>query len=349
MHTSIPRALSSHSLAIVNDYAYVFGGEQQARRPVDNAMHAYTLPGASELLAATFHADYDHIVPEAGGGGPVPPPRVGHTGAAIGALIYVFGGCDSPAMAPLEERGRLWIFNTANRKWTHLDPVPASPIPSARSYHTSVATNISFTGTSDGLAAAGTVLVHAGRKENVRFNDTWAFDVASRTWKQLPDGPAPPRGGPAVAFAQGKLWRFGGFDGNRELGGQLDFLDMRAPREWSSVPVPDGQGPGPRCVAGMQLMTAAGGREYLVVFGGERAPSAQGHAGAGRFWGDVWAYALGEEAGWRQVETDDTEKMGERGWFASAGGIRGGSAVLLWGGLNAQNRREDDGWLLSLR
>ncbi|KAI4520931.1 galactose oxidase [Schizophyllum commune Loenen D] len=347
VHTSIPRALSSHSLAIVGDYAYVFGGEQQARSAVDNSMHAYALPSASERLSAAFHSDYDHIVAEAEGGGPVPPQRVGHTAATVGTCIYVFGGRSGPTAGPLEEHGRVWVFKTESRKWTHLDPAPTSPFPCGRSYHAAVGTDASFKDASGG--GAGTIFVHAGCAAKGRLNDTWAFDLTSRIWTKLPDAPPPPRSGAMLAFARGMLWRFGGFDGAAELGGQLEFFDMRAPHQWGSVPIPDGQGPGARSMAGMQPMITADGKEFLIVFGGERCPCAKGRSDSGKFWGDVWAYALNGAGSWREVKPDTEEDWGERGWFASAGGIRGGSAALLWGGINAQNKREDDGWLLSLR
>ena len=122
------------------------------------------------------------------------------------------------------------------------------------------------------------------------------------------------------------------------------------------------------------------GREYLILLLGEKDPSSQGHAGAGKFWSDVWAFqcppqgmtaasfkdatwqALGRQTGeglWSQivvsdsegVEGDDVRKLvpGERGWFASSSvsdvDFRG---ILLWGGLNGKNEREDNGWILTI-
>jgi len=102
--------------------------------------------------------------------------------------------------------------------------------------------------------------------------------------------------------------------------------------------------------------------------------------GAGKFWEDVWAFqcppqgmtgasfkdatwqALGRETGeglWSQVEVSDAEGVeGEdvrnlvpsaRGWFASS--ILGDldvSGIILWGGLNGKNEREDNGWILKV-
>jgi hypothetical protein len=138
--------------------------------------------------------------------------------------------------------------------------------------------------------------------------------------------------------------------------------------------------PGNRSVAGLQSITTGMGREYLVLFLGERDPSSQGHEGAGKFWSDVWTFqappqgmtaaslkdatwqALGRETGEGQwslanvaddegAEGEDIKSLtpSERGWFASAAlGDVDVSAVMLWGGLNGKNEREDDGWILTI-
>ena len=111
---------------------------------------------------------------------------------------------------------------------------------------------------------------------------------------------------------------------------------------------------------------------------GERDPSSQGHEGAGKFWGDVWAFqcpprgmtaasfkdatwqALGSETGeglWSEIDVADAEGVegedvknlvpSERGWFASSTmGDVDASGIILWGGLNGKNEREDNGWIL---
>jgi len=60
----------------------------------------------------------------------------------------------------------------------------------------------------------------------------------------LPDAPGP-RSGTSIAYGRGKLWRFGGFDGTRELG-ELDYLDLEQPRNavdekeaWQAISLKD--------------------------------------------------------------------------------------------------------------
>ena len=137
--------------------------------------------------------------------------------------------------------------------------------------------------------------------------------------------------------------------------------------------------PGNRSVAGLQTITTGMGREYLVLVMGERDPSNDGHNAAGKFWGDVWCFqcppegmtpasfkdatwqALGRETGeglWSEVLTEDAEgvqgekipnpKPSQRGWFPSSIlGDLDNTSLMLWGGLNGENEREDNGWILT--
>ena len=419
---ALPR--SSHSLSIIKSKAYIFGGEEKPREPVENHIHVFTLP-SSEHDAV----DYQVIPAEAvTGESEVPSPRVGHTASAIDDRIYVFGGRGGKAMTPLEENGRVWVYDTMLNKWSFLDPAKGSPYPSARSYHASTSTDHPLSqvtapsGPPDGSVASafskapprekqdqtesslgvsssgsddhGTLFIHGGCPATGRLSDVWAFDIASRTWSQYPDAPGPPRGGPSLVLGQERLYRFGGFDGKEELGGAIDFLRLTrmtfddkggkgelgvAPLtgQWESVEPPkDSLIPGNRSVAGLQPVTTGQGRHYLLLFLGEKDPSASGHEAAGRFWDDVWSFQLkpdgmtaasfkdatrqlfGAKTGestWARVDipeaskSGNTEHPGPRGWFASAQGqdIDAGG-VVLWGGVREDNQRAGDGWMLAV-
>lgn len=579
-----PLSRSSHSINIVSGNAYIFGGEIEPRKPVDNDMHVIVLPYSS--ASADYYAvkpkaaprpdvpqiptvvepiaedddaegeekakekdlsDVDLASPAQEGGesvvvapedtadgpaptaaskgkaparadadtsalGSVPGPRVGHATAVIGTRIFLFGGRGGPDLQPLEEYGRVWVFDTKTHLWTYLDPYlpaaePLSPAfadkrrhyPAARSYHTAagvdqprdfpapapaprraggggagpggppgpnklkrtatwtewaqgdsdvvgtpqqpIVGNIASSSRDEDDDGYGTFIVHGGCFAEGRGADTWAFDVRSRVWQELPAAPGKPRGGAGLAVAGGRLWRFGGFNGEGEEGGQLDYLELgvddfndrsagpgdgdiflSARGEWKSIwpgdlptdasaataaakadtidaaggdaaaaqPLTDAavQGPywpGHRSVAGMQSVTigGAGGREYLVVALGERDPSNDGHAAAGKFWEDAWAYELPRPTAassvmgamfgarsrsashaaalshgkWFRIETeayDDDDPYasagpGPRGWFASAHmGELEERGIVIWGGINGDNKRRGDGWILRM-
>ncbi len=250
----LPR--SSHSLSIVKSKAYIFGGEERPREPVDNHMHVFTLPSSE-------HDEVDYQVIHARAttdNGEVPSPRVGHTASIVDDRIYVFGGRGGKEMKPLEESGRVYVYDTKLNSWSVLDPARGSPYPESRSYHASTSTEHPFnqrevqTGPpADSVASAftknnsnktqdytenplgesgsgaddhGTLFIHGGCPASGRTADIWAFDIASRVWAQYPDAPGPPRGGPSLTLTRERLYRFGGFDGAEELGGSIQYLRL---------------------------------------------------------------------------------------------------------------------------
>lgn len=416
--TILPR--SSHSLSIVKGKAYIYGGEQQPREPVDNHIHVFTFHSTS-----SDQVDYEIIRAKAAtDDGAVPCPRVGHTASVVDDRIYVFGGRGGKAMKPLEENGRVWVFDTTMNQWSYLDPAKDSLYPAARSYHASTSTEqpvstlqektvqdpppfnaaqeqsksdhtVDPVGTTaSGFDDHGTIIIHGGCPASGRVSDVWAFNIASRLWTQFPDAPGPARGGPSLTISQERLYRFGGFDGEKELGGAIQFLRLVTSKsddkggkgqlavaplngQWESVEPPVGTlMPGDRSVAGLQPVTTGQGRHYLLLFLGERDPSSSGHEAAGKFWDDVWSFQLQPEGmtaasfkdatrrlfgaktaegTWARVDVPEssmsgnTERPGQRGWFASAPGQDlDPCSVLLWGGVLGDNSRAGDGWILTV-
>lgn len=405
-HVSVPPLpRSSHSLDVVGGSAYVFGGEVEPRKPVDNDMHIIILPmsgapadyysvkakpsiktqqqaseaetadglGTPTIERVESLTDVP-LSPEPStiespepvldkGKSPdlsaaeVPAPRIGHATAVIGTRIFLFGG-RSAASETFEENGRVWVFETKTNTWSYLDPSANSLKPPARSYFAAIATDkprdFAIRGSkskgtwkewAEGDSAevgipqkpiAGSVALHAQDEEEAGFgtfiihggclgdgsrtNDMWAFDVRSRIWKQFPDAPGKPRGGAALAIAKSRVYRFGGFDGEGEIGGQLDVLDLGmelfddrvskgeigvfARGTWNTLtpPAPESHSekealvteewPGARSVSGLHLVMGGGGREYLILVLGEQSPSGAGHEAAGKFWSDVWAFQV---------------------------------------------------------
>ena len=306
LNIDLPR--SSHSITVVKGRAYIFGGEIKPREPVGNDMEIVTLP------SGTAEADYKCVAPR---GDEVPPPRVGHTAVSISDNIYVFGGRGGPNMTALEEKGRVWVYDTMSNSWSFLDPVDGSPFPEARSYHASTATehplpNTVGTGASI-IESHGTIFIHGGCLAKGRSAEVWSFDVAAKFWSKLPDAPGPARGGPSMVISRDRLYRFGGFDGNDELGGQIDYLELSKETfddkggkgelavvlksgKWNTVSMDASpQFPGNRSVAGLHPITTGQGRNYLILVLGEKSPSANGHEEAGNFWDDIWSYQLRPE------------------------------------------------------
>ncbi|KAM0333109.1 hypothetical protein ACHAQA_001768 [Verticillium albo-atrum] len=77
----------------------------------------------------------------------VPGPRAGHATATLGHRIFLFGGRNPSTSQPLNEYGRVWVFDTRTHAWTFLDPVPPAPgvtltpTPAPRHGHAAAATD----------------------------------------------------------------------------------------------------------------------------------------------------------------------------------------------------------------
>ncbi|KAL9042201.1 MAG: hypothetical protein Q9214_003854 [Letrouitia sp. 1 TL-2023] len=313
-----PLSRSSHSLSVIKGRAFIFGGEQESGQPVDNEMHILTLPSST-----VQDVDYKIIPAKAAtaatANGNVPLSRFGHTASVINDRIYIFGGRGGETVEALDEQGCVWEFDTKFGHWSALNPTKNSPSPESRSYHASACTNHPLPSSTDhtkgghsksGFEGHGTIFIHGGCTNSGRLNDLWGFDVASRIWSKFPDAPGPARGGACLTLTQNRLYRMGGFDGQSELGGQIDYLDVSATtfddkggrgelavvastRQWETVqPASESPFPGSRSVAGLEPVTTGQGRMYLVLFLGERSPSSSGHADGGTFWDDVWSYQL---------------------------------------------------------
>ena len=311
----LPR--SSHSLSIVKGRAFIFGGEEKLREKVDNKVHVFTLPQSEhdetdyQSIAATNHEGLN---------GPVPETRSGHTATVIDDRIYVFGGRDQVSLKPLEEKGRVWVFDSRMNHWSFLDPSEGTPFPEPRHHHASASTVEPLQApagenedqadySSSAFDDHGTLFIHGGCSDSDRYADVWGFDVASRTWSRYADAPGPSRSGSNLCFVQDRLYRFGGFDGHKELGG-LQFLHFVAttyddkggkgkmsvtPRtgQWETIDTPEGAHvPGDRSVAGLHPVTTGQGRNYLLLVLGERLPSSAADEIAGKFWDDVWSFQL---------------------------------------------------------
>ncbi|KAI0972295.1 hypothetical protein F4678DRAFT_471838 [Xylaria arbuscula] len=295
----VPPPRLGHATAVIGSRIFLFGGRSAAAG--SSTLEENGRVWVFETKTHTWtYLDPHHS-------SPIPPARSYHAAAAT----------EKPrefAIKPMRlRRSSTW------KEWAEGDSaevgIPQRPITGA----------IAEKATDDEAAGAGfgTFFIHAGcLADGTRTSDVWAFDVHARTWKQLPDAPGPARGGAALVIAKSRLYRFGGFDGTSELGGQLDVLllgldefddqnslgeiGVFARGEWESIAAPESNSsnsettgltssepwPAPRSVANLSLVQAGGGREYLVLSLGESSPSDNGHESAGKFHADIWAFPV---------------------------------------------------------
>ena len=154
-----PVARSSHTLTAVGDQLYLFGGEHTPRHPLTSDLYRFDLQQQRwDMLTAS---------------GQAPPARVGHTAAAVGSQIFVFGG---RVGSPVADRdvGDLHVYDTRAGSWASLEA--AGDPPTARSYHAAAAYNDS-------------VYVFGGCSAGGRLNTLHRYDVRQNSWECMPPNP----------------------------------------------------------------------------------------------------------------------------------------------------------------
>jgi hypothetical protein len=273
--------------------------------------------------------------------------------------------------------------------------------------------NVAASSRDEDLDGYGTLIIHGGVLANKQLtNDVWAFDVHSRVWRQLPPAPGSPRSGASLCISKSTLYRFGGFNGQAVEGGQVDLLrlgvdfldgakghmevELANAEEWFSIT----QGktvkfadddpairplaghtdwPTGRSSAGLEVLTAGGGREYLMLVAGRQqaSPATLGEATESQVFNDIWAFqapplgmsaasvtdavlqAIGRSSGegtWYKVAMapydPDEEVVGyvdfpARGLAATAA-YSEENAIVVWGGSAPGQNQLGDGWILRL-
>ncbi|KAJ8488304.1 hypothetical protein ONZ45_g14004 [Pleurotus djamor] len=242
----IPSPRVGHASALVSSVLIVWGGDTKADSkskptdPQDDGLYLLNI-NTREWTKVTVH-------------GPAPVGRYGHAVAMIASKFFVFGG-----QVDRDFLNDLWSFdlNSLRTKavWERYEPAtPDRPPP--RTGHVCV-------------TFGERIIIFGGTDGQYHYNDTWVFDINTRTWSELQCiGFIPsPREGHAAALVDDVMYVFGGrgVDGN-------DLSDLAAfkisNQRWYMF---QNMGPSPSGRSG-HAMASMGTRVY--VLGGESsAPS----------------------------------------------------------------------------
>ena len=353
----LPR--TNHSITVVNGQAYIFGGEEEPGKLAGDEVHIVSLP--LKKAANEGKPDYK-VVPSLGEGedGTVPGRRAGHSAVAVGGRIYMFGGRGEEQKA-LEEKGRVWVFDTKTLGWSYVDPVDDGEEPNGRYMHGAAATEHPLPNTNKPSEAGygeqikstigklpslvgkgsstspqephGSLIIAGGQKNlDAMDGDVWMFNIATRTWSQLPQHPVTSgKSAPAPSFAltQKGLYIVSSSSDVSDLGGDIHYLLLTkdlyyntqgksqtslksAEPKWTTTHFPANPltpGPLPRQGAGLIPITTGNGREYLLYFLGEKfsppksnasvseatdtqPPTSEEQANSPIFISDTWSYQV---------------------------------------------------------
>lgn len=373
-------ARSCHTVTVIGNKAYIFGGDTAAGTPASTDIHVVTLEHSGEP-----EMDYS-LIPALStfDDGKTPAARSKHAACAFHGSVAVYGGCNEHG-GLIEEESSVWLFSPERKCWDVLAPTDANAAPGPRQ--------------NAQLFANDTHLILFGGIDGSGDNasDLWQFDVASRTWTQLPTAPIAASN---AALMNGQLWLISGSD---PLSSQIHHLDISSsPKEmsWQSLTFPTNPlAPGPRARReGALLPISTGyGRNYLIYLLGARnydsATFITNLEDSTRSqevtqFSDTWVLqitssdleakpalslkeaikpakikdairsAFGAETGhltWseavvqvpadKELEDEDGKlHPGPRAFFG-ADVMQNGSSVVFWGGLDARGERVGDGWV----
>ncbi|KAK7975487.1 methionine-synthesizing 5- methyltetrahydropteroyltriglutamate--homocysteine methyltransferase [Apiospora arundinis] len=369
---------SHHSLTVVGNRAYIFGGRTSSNNKLaDNEIHSLALPTHDQtdksdyrLIPALSILERDESVPAA---------RSDHSACASNGRVAIFAGADEAGK--LIQDATIWLFDIEKSVWHALRAELSSTVPPPARKEAKL------------FAQGNDFIMYGGKDEaGVPLEDVWKFDYASKTWVRLPDAPAVTSN---AAFADGTLYLIAG---NDDLSSSLHFLDTNHPAAdgpaatWETIVFPTNPlapGPRPRENGGLLHVSTGYGRNYLLYFFGERSTStpASGESSKPTQWSDMWtlqlpssdianksttfseavkpakikdairsAFGASGKHTWAEVEVKPPGDIsghsgklhpGPRGFFGYDV-IEKGSSVVIWGGVDAKGETEGDGWIIQL-
>lgn len=371
--SSLALARSHHTVTVVQDQAYIFGGEQSDGKLCNTDVHAISLP--SETKPTSEYACYPAFpVKEASTGELlVPSPRKNHAACAKGKYIVIHGGSDESGN-PVDEDACLWLWDSETLRWAkiHAATQIGKSLSPRHSHQIAFHEKQEILILSGGIASSGP------------STEIWLYDFDAVAWTQLPSCPATPS---SSALVQDTLYTL---SNDSELGGSIYYLNLgdgateRAKPNaltWEKFEFPANPlVPGPKSRSGGALVPVSTGygRNYLVYLLGKTV--AQGKENEQHpFQSDIWSLQLPSQGftaakikdvirdklpgsmesgafSWAEVEIQPTEQAehagkvhpGPRGHFGASPSTNA-KGVVFWGGLNAKGEKEGDGWLLKVQ
>ena len=252
-----------------------------------------------------------------------PLSRHGHNAAwdVAGGRMVVFGGQQGSSFF-----NDVWQFQISPNRWRQLAPSGTSPAPR---YGAGAAFAVDPGDPPGIIISPGRLLVTHGFTNSGRFDDTWAYDLATNTWTEVsPAGPRPVERclmRAAWDTANERLLMFGGQTTGTPFLGDLWALESNGWREITSEPRPS-----PRTFYAMVFDDESG---RLILFGGRTRDGPVN---------DLWYYDSTSES-WIQVTPEGEPPSPRFGHDA----VLVGRSLIVFGGNDGSNDLNDL-WELSV-
>lgn len=309
-----------HTVTVIGDRAYIFGGEQPDGQLCNTDVHAVSLssgprgdttavPSAQGINDGSAPSDRSHdrypafpLKDASTGELLVPRPRTRHAAAARGNYMLIHGGLNAPGTSPPGEEAKkdaatIWLWDAGSLKWARI--------------HASVQIGASLAPRWDHAVfvdeAQDILILHGGRTVAGPSAKTWLYDFNTLAWIELPSAPVASPDAGNVAFSDGTLFVVSagpGIEGSSSsLGVTVHFLKLGRSAEgrektlrWERVDFPSNPlAPGPKVRDGGALVPVSmgyGQRHLVYMFGATAGDAKEGQ----EFHPDVWSLQLPSSA-----------------------------------------------------
>ncbi|KAM5347377.1 hypothetical protein ACJ41O_010382 [Fusarium nematophilum] len=357
-------ARSHHTVSIIDNKAYIFGGKKEDGRLCSNDIHSVSL--ASPQEGEPEYACYPAVRSK----GAVAAPRWGHAACTRGDTVIIHGGKDDLDQSA-DQEGCLWVWDSKTIEWTKISA--GGNAPESRINH-----QIFYDQKKDRL------VLHGGTEREKQETDTWLFYFQTSRWIGLPQAPT---ASSAAQFVDGTLY---GITSSSGVDGCIHFLRLGSSEDvstlsWSTVEYPANPlnpGPRPRLGSALVPVSTGLGRQYLIYLLGSRQDAKaiafnDAYTQERPLYSDMWSLQLPSEGfsasgvkdairdklprtesgvfSWCELEIAPNEvdqqagkvHPGPRAFFG-ADACLDGKGVVFWGGVNAKGETEGDGWLLTV-
>lgn len=257
-----------HTIAFLHDDVYIFGGQVSQNELAGNELHILKL-GNLQSSGPDYRAVPALPSQE---GDDVPCARTGHTLVAVDDKLLLFGGySDIDRKTPIDENGRVWIFDPTTTTWSYVEPL-SEKIPALHS-HAAVTFERSM-------------IIHGGCTDPAAppTTDTWQFSISSHSFTKLPSAPsheAPatstPQAPPNFTIVDNHLYLISHSSSLDNAIHSLKLMEEGGPTEWVTAERPTNPltpGARPRRAGGVVPVTTGTGRNYLLLILGAKEESA---------------------------------------------------------------------------
>uniref|UniRef100_A0A0G4HX94 Uncharacterized protein n=1 Tax=Chromera velia CCMP2878 TaxID=1169474 RepID=A0A0G4HX94_9ALVE len=313
-------------MCAVGPCLYVFGGESKPRTPIDNIVYKFDASSPSASWEAVSSADDPNA----------PSPRLASCGAALGDVLYIFGGQlseEASVQMGSGASGEMFSFDPVSKKWARIADTKGTP-PPPTTYATACSLN-------------GVFYMFGGCTTEGRSNCLFSFSPESAEWCKLPvpEGCRGRGGTSLVPCGAAHLAVVCGFAG--EETNDVWLYDIRA-ASWKELEV---SGDWPK--RSVMSVCSSPDTKKVLTFGGEIDPSDKGHAGAGQFCDRAWVLDVG--TGVASELSVEGPRPEPRGWTPgcsltlSVSGDESSMVMAVFGGNSESNARLGDLFLLDCK